>query len=155
MGLRGSSLAQSRGGWAMQEDLLPPGGLRAPGENVKARQRRQAAVPWTCLLDIWLNCTMKVFNLHEWSMSQTTGIKSLMCSVEISRGGGVSFIWKPPFGIYYVLDIPNVTFSSVTKKMQLWLIWYCLKAGSVWSSEKGAECQIQTLSHGFHHFLKG
>lgn len=40
------------------------------------------------------------------------------------------FIWKPPFGIYYVIVSLHFKFSSVTKKSQLLLMWYksCYKS---------------------------
>lgn len=61
MGPRGSSLAQSRGVWATQEEFQ--GGVT---ENVRRKCQRQTAVSgWTCLLDTWLNCTMKEFIIQS------------------------------------------------------------------------------------------
>lgn len=82
MGLRGTSLARSRGLWAMQEEFQ--GGVT---ENVRGKCQRQTGC---CTPDLF---TQYLIKLHhegiqhpERSMSQTTGIKSLMCSAEMSRG---------------------------------------------------------------------
>lgn len=140
MGLRGSSLARSRGAWAMQEELHGGVTENVGGEMSKPDSGRQAAIPWNCLLNIWLNCAMKEFNIHDWSMSQTTGIKSLMCSAELSRG--TVFIWKPPFGICYVKG--KFQFHIfLCDQQNSFTIKYCLEASSLWG--QGHETATRVL----------
>ena len=85
MGLRGTSLARSRGLWATQEEFQ--GGVT---ENVRGKCQRQTAASGCCTPDLF---TQYLIKLHhegiphpERTMNQTTGIKSLMCVAEMSRG---------------------------------------------------------------------
>lgn len=59
-------------------------------ENVRGKCQRQTAASGCCTPNLF---TQYLIKLHyegiqhpEWSMSQTTGIKALMCSAEMSRG---------------------------------------------------------------------
>lgn len=85
--------------WASRDAAWPKVEEGEPCRRTRRKCQSQTAASGCCTLDLFTPYLIKLhykgIQCPEWSMSQTTGINSVMCSAEISRE--VNIIWKPPF----------------------------------------------------------